>query len=130
MGHRTLHLEALLDTKLEGRWGEALALEYYKAQGYTPVGMNWRSRYGELDVIVKNREYIVFVEVKVRKSDKFAEAREFVDQRKQSRLRKTAELWLIQHETALQPRFDVIEIYAPDGPETKNPRLNLIENAF
>jgi putative endonuclease len=53
-----------------------------------------------------------------------------VGPRKRERLRRTAELWLAEHDTPLQPRFDVIEIYAPDGTQTKSPRINHIENAF
>lgn len=119
-----------MNTKLQGSWGEALALEFLRRKKYEAVAMGYRTRFGEIDVIVKNREYIVFAEVKVRKNDSFAEAREFVDRNKQARLRKTAELWLAHHETALQPRFDVIEIYAPNGTETKNPTINHLEDAF
>ena len=119
-----------MNTKQQGRWGEALALDYLLGKGYTAVGMGFRTRYGEIDVLVKDDEYIVFAEVKVRKNDSFAEAREFVDRGKQERLRKTASLWLTQHDTALQPRFDVIEIYAPYGAGTAKPRINHIENAF
>ena len=53
-----------------------------------------------------------------------------MDRRKQDRLRLTAELYLSQHPTRLQPRFDVIEIYAPQGADTKAPRVRHIENAF
>jgi putative endonuclease len=119
-----------MNTKLRGSWGEALALIYLKEKGYMPVAMGYRSRYGEIDLIVKNARYLVFAEVKVRKSDRFAEAREFVDYKKQARLRKTAEIWLTRNETPLQPRFDVIEIYAPDGTTTVSPKLNHIEDAF
>ncbi|SHH51325.1 putative endonuclease [Sporobacter termitidis DSM 10068] len=119
-----------MNTKIQGRWGEALALDYLRRKKYEAVGMGYRTRYGEIDLIVKNREFIVFAEVKLRKSDKFAQAREFVDRSKQERLRKTAALWLCEHETALQPRFDVIEIYAPYGTETRLPTINHIENAF
>ena len=58
------------------------------------------------------------------------EAREFVDYRKQERLRTTAAFYLAEHETALQPRFDVIEIYAPDGVATRAPVINHLEDAF
>jgi putative endonuclease len=119
-----------MNTKLQGSWGEALALDYLKGKKYIPVAMGYRSRYGEIDVIVKNASFVVFAEVKVRKNDKFAEAREFVDKNKQSRLRKTAQIWLIQHETTLQPRFDVIEVYAPLGTDTVKPTIIHIENAF
>ena len=53
-----------------------------------------------------------------------------VDARKQERIRATAALWLETHETALQPRFDVVEVYAPDGIHTKAPEIRLIEDAF
>lgn len=119
-----------MNTKLQGSWGEALALQYLKKHGYTAVSMGYRSRYGEIDIIVKDAQYIVFVEVKLRKSDSFAAAREFVDNNKQERLRKTALLWLSRYDTPLQPRFDVIEIYAPYGTDTKKPQLNHLENAF
>ena len=72
----------------------------------------------------------ILLEVKLRKSDAFGEAREFVDARKQERIRATAALWLETHETALQPRFDVVEVYAPDGMHTKAPEIRLIEDAF
>lgn len=119
-----------MNTRLQGSWGEALALDYLKKKTYVPVAMGYRSRWGEIDLIVKDAHFIVFVEVKVRKNDKFASAREFVDRNKQERLRKTAGIWLTQHETTLQPRFDVIEIYAPLGTDTVNPKLNHLEDAF
>lgn len=119
-----------MNTKLQGSWGEALAMKFLRKMKYTAVGMGYRTRFGEIDLIVKNREYIVFAEVKLRKNSRFAQAREFVDLKKQGRLRKTAQLWLVQNETELQPRFDVIEIYAPDGTQTKNPRIIHIEDAF
>ena len=50
--------------------------------------------------------------------------------RKQQRLRTTALLYLSQHETPLQPRFDVIEIYAPDGTQTRRPQITHMEDAF
>ena len=119
-----------MDTKLRGSWGEAMASAYLRRKKYTPVGMGYRTRFGEIDVIVKDHAYIVFVEVKVRKNSRYAEAREFVGPQKQERLRKTAAIWLSEHETQLQPRFDVIEIYAPDGSDTRSIQLNHIENAF
>ena len=71
-----------------------------------------------------------FAEVKLRRTAHFGAAREFVDLRKQERLRATASMFLEEHETALQPRFDVIEIYAPDGLQTRHPYLRQIEDAF
>ncbi|MBQ2153776.1 MAG: YraN family protein [Oscillospiraceae bacterium] len=116
--------------RLTGRWGEALAAEYYRKKHYELVALNYSCRYGEIDVIVRNRRFIVFVEVKLRKSEQFARAADYVDVAKQNRIRTTASLWLSLNETALQPRFDVVEIYAPEGMETRKPKINLIEDAF
>lgn len=115
---------------LSGAWGEALAAEYLKKKKYRILDAGYRSRFGEIDLVVCDKQYLVFVEVKTRKSDKFAQAREFVDLRKQNRLKTTAEIYLDQNPTKLQPRFDVIEIYAPEGCETRNPMINHMEDAF
>ena len=115
---------------LSGPWGEALAAEYLRKKGWRIEAMNYRTRLGEIDIIAENREYLVFAEVKLRKSAYFGAAREFVDARKQEKLRATASMWLEEHETSLQPRFDVIEIYAPDGMQTKCPQIRQIEDAF
>ena len=98
---------------LTGAWGEALAANYLQKKRYKVVATNYRSRFGEIDLIVSNRKYLVFVEVKLRKTDQFARAAEFVDRHKQDRIRTTAEIYLAEFPTDLQPRFDVIEIYAP-----------------
>lgn len=94
------------------------------------LAAGYRCRFGEIDLIAVKKEYICFVEVKLRRSDHFAYAREFVDRRKQERLRLTAEHYLQEHPSALQPRFDVAEVYAPQGISTKNPCINYLENAF
>lgn len=115
---------------LLGPWGEAQAADYLRRKGYTLVAANYRCRFGEIDLIVRNRRYLVFVEVKLRKSAEFAQAREFVDFRKQQRIRATASMYLSLYPTSLQPRFDVIEIYAPQGMETKKLTINHLEDAF
>ena len=115
---------------LSGAWGEALAAEYLRKKHYTLVAARYFCKFGEIDLVVKNRKYLVFVEVKLRKSDRFASAHEFVDRRKQDRIRTTAELYLSAFPTNLQPRFDVIEIYAPQGTDTPNPEIHHMEDAF
>lgn len=116
--------------KLIGAWGEALAAEYLQSCGYVVVSMGYRCRFGEVDIIVTDKKYIVFVEVKTRTSKHFAEAREFVTRHKIERLRRAAEMWLSAHETTRQPRFDVIEIYAPQGVDTTRPEITHLEDAF
>ena len=112
-----------------GRFGEEQAAKYLKKKKYTILGMNYSCRFGELDIIAENRDYIAFVEVKLRKSAAFARAREFVTAAKQQRCVTAAQLWLAANPTEKQPRFDVIEIYAPSG-EAGEISINHIENAF
>ena len=118
-----------MDTRSLGRFGERQAAAYLCRKGYRIIEMNFSCRAGEIDVIAENEKYLVFVEVKLRKNTNYGEAREFVTAAKQRRIIKTAQLWLYTHETEKQPRFDVIEVYAPDG-EHGRVTVNHIENAF
>lgn len=117
-------------SKLTGAWGEAIAAEYLRKKHYRIVASGFHSRFGEIDLIAKNRKYLVFVEVKLRKSSGFAQAMEFVDFRKREKLRTTASIYLSENPTNLQPRFDVIEIYAPEGTMTVSPEIYHMEDAF
>lgn len=119
------------EAKLLGRWGEALVADDLRKRGCTILASGYRSRFGEIDLIAADRRYLMFVEVKLRRDAAFAMGREAVDARKQTRLRTTAELWLAEHpEEARQPRFDVAEVYAPQGMGTEKPHIVYIENAF
>ena len=113
-----------------GAFGERKAANYLRLHGYRIIDTNCRYRQGEIDIIAQKRGYIVFVEVKLRKNNAFGEAREFVTAAKQKRVIMAAQLWLQSHETELQPRFDVIEIYAPYGERTLFPKINHLEDAF
>lgn len=117
-------------SKLSGAWGEALAAEYLRKKHYKIVAAGFHSRFGEIDLIAADRKYLVFVEVKLRKTADFAKAMEYVDGRKQDKIRITAEVYLSQNPTNLQPRFDVIEIYAPEGTATARPEIRHMEDAF
>ena len=113
-----------------GAWGEKLAASYLRKKHYKIIETGYRCRFGEIDIIASSGAYLVFVEVKLRKSDNFAQAMEFVDFRKQSRIITTASVYLAERPTNLQPRFDVIEIYAPQGLQTYSPTINHMEDAF
>ncbi len=113
-----------------GAFGERKAANYLRLHGYRIIDTNCRYRQGEIDIIARRRDYIVFVEVKLRKNSAYGEAREFVTPAKQKRVIMAAQLWLQAHETGLQPRFDVIEVYAPEGINSKKVTINHIENAF
>ena len=115
---------------LTGAWGESLAAEYLRKKHYQLIAAGYRSRFGEIDLIVADKKFLVFVEVKLRKSASYAMAKEYVNQAKQNRIRTTAEIYLAANPTVLQPRFDVIEIYAPEGMDTKKPVIHHLEDAF
>jgi putative endonuclease len=117
-------------TKSRGDLGETLALEYLTQRGYVALRRGYRTRYGEIDIIMRDGRYIVFVEVKLRASDEFAQAREFVSRSKQRKIKTTAMIWLASHDTELQPRFDVVEVYAREGVNAPPPQINHLEDAF
>lgn len=113
-----------------GQWGERLVAEDLRRRGWIVLDRNFRCRMGELDIVAKNERYLIFVEVKLRKSGQYGAACEAVTLSKQRRLRIAAELYLASHPTTLQPRFDVAEVYAPQGIHTESPDIYYIENAF
>ena len=120
----------MAQNNLSGAWGEALAAEFLRKKRYFILAAGYRCRFGEIDLIAKDRKYLVFVEVKLRKSANYAAAREYVDRKKQDRLRITASMYLSENPTNMPARFDVIEIYAPDGTRTSHPEIYHLEDAF
>jgi putative endonuclease len=119
-----------MDNRQRGKMGESIALEFLNKKNYAIVTTGFRSRFGEIDLIMKNKEFLVFVEVKTRKNASFAYAREYVNKKKQRKIIATANYWLMKRPTKLQPRFDVIEIYTEGSETAAGPEINHIENAF
>ena len=113
-----------------GQWGEEQVAEKLRQEGWIIAARNFRCRMGELDIVAENGEFLAFVEVKLRKNDAFGSACEAVTPAKQRKLRAAAQFYLIGHPTALQPRFDVAEVYASQGVHTETPDIYYIENAF
>ena len=118
------------DRRERGDWGEEKAARYLRRKGYRILDRNFSCRQGEIDIVAGKGGFVVFVEVKLRKSAAFAEAREFVTPRKQARILAAARLWLQAHPCEEQPRFDVIEVYAPDGIDRFRVRIEHLESAF
>lgn len=118
------------ESRTLGAWGEELAADWIRRQGGRVIAANFRCRFGEIDLICEEKGYLCFTEVKLRKSAAYGSAGAFVDFRKQNKLRATAQYYLSRHSTTFQPRFDVIEIYAPQGTQTISPLINHIEDAF
>jgi len=103
-----------------GRWGEARAAQYLIAKGYTVLDRNIRTPYGEIDLVVKDREVLVFVEVKTRRGRAFGNAEESITEKKLQHMIESAEAYLQEHlEHSGDWRIDVIAIHAPmkDMPE-------------
>lgn len=105
---------------------EETARQYLIAQGLTFVESNYRCRLGEIDLIMRDKDYWVFVEVKARASNNYGSALESITYNKQQKLLKTASLYLLTHQLQdkARVRFDVISI------EGTPPQLNWISNAF
>ena len=113
-----------------GQWGEEKATAFLQQNGYRILARNYRVRTGELDLVAENDSFLAFVEVKTRKNDRFDAACASVTLAKQRKLITAAEAWLLEFPTERQPRFDVVEIYAPQGITSEWIQINHIENAF
>lgn len=102
--------------KAVGNSGENTAVKFLKKNKYKIIETNYKLKVGEIDIICENKEYIVFVEVKTRRSDSMISGVYSVDRLKQNHILKTASAYLSGNETVKQPRFDIIEVeYLSDG---------------
>ncbi len=101
-----------------GRYGEDLAARYLTEQGLQVLDRNWRCPHGEIDLVARDGDCLVFCEVKTRRTERFGGAVEAVDRRKAARLRRLVAAWLQSHdERAARVRIDVIGILRPrQGP--------------
>jgi putative endonuclease len=106
-----------------GQLGEKLACDFLRKQGYKIIDQNYRTRGGEIDVIAKEGEMVVFVEVKTRISAEFGYPEEAIDARKQHKLAMTAEAYLAAHQLyEADYRIDAIGIEMERGGQLKNLR--------
>ena len=112
-----------LHKKVLGRKGERLVADYLKKQGCKILKTNYRTPFGEADIIVLDGEEIAFVEVKTRTSDSYGQPSEAVGKDKQQRYRRIAECYWLQTGEEPNARFDVAEVWA-DG------KIEYIKNAF
>ena len=113
-----------------GKLGENFAAEWLQKNGYSIIGMNYHTRFGEIDIIAKNDEFLAFVEVKTRSVNSIARPMEWVTPAKQKKIIISAESYLQENPTELQPRFDVIEIITASKNEFKVIEIQHYENAF
>ena len=114
-----------MNTKIKGRTGEDLACEYLKKKKFEIIERNFTTNVGEIDIVCANDGYIVFVEVKARRSTDYGAPSEAVNYHKQRKISQVASQYLTKYRKLHYPvRFDVIEVYM----DTKT--INHIENAF
>jgi putative endonuclease len=98
-----------------GHKGEEIAADYLKKKGYTVLHRNYTTPLGEADIIAKDNNTIVFVEVKARSSDTFGQPFEAVNHRKQEKLKKIALYYLKRHQIESPVRFDIVSIISRNG---------------
>ena len=109
-----------------GRLAEALALDLLSAKGLQLLTKNYHSRHGEIDLIMRDQQTLVFIEVRYRKNQSFGGALESIDHRKQNKLRLTASHYLQKHNSQENARFDVVVLSSLDD---KN-KIEWIKSAF
>lgn len=118
-----------MTTRGIGNAGEAEAARYLRKRGYVLLASQWRCRYGELDLVARDKRGVIcFVEVKLRSATTYGLPREFVDRRKQERLRSAAACYLSTHDLDAPARFDVAEVYTDERHRVI--RLEYLEDAF
>jgi len=111
-----------------GDWGEKLAADYLMKHGWKILARNFHSRYGEIDIIACNEDFISFVEVKTRRKHAMVSPMEAITPQKQHKMIMTSETWLLQHPSDLQPRFDAIGIEVE--PNDTVGKIQYLEDAF
>jgi putative endonuclease len=124
MKNRSANRESHLDL---GRKGERLAVRHLRRKGYRILKRNFHTRRGEIDIVARQGDQIVFVEVKTARGTSYGVPRDWVDPRKQARIIYAAVVYLaLQKIQDAECRFDVIAIEL----NRKRPRLTHVINAF
>jgi putative endonuclease len=110
-----------------GKTGEEIARDYLERQGYQILDTNFRTRFGEIDIVAREGDIFVFVEVKARRGISFGLPEEAVTFRKQNKIIRMG-LWYLRekHMEEVSWRIDVISIIMPLNRE---PKIKLIKNA-
>ncbi len=110
-----------------GKFGEDLARERLKDLGYRILKTNYRCSLGEVDLVARDGDVLVFVEIKTRKNESLGRIKEAVNRRKQTQLSKVALAYLKSNNLwGSKARFDVVAIRLVDGKK----EVEVIKNAF
>ncbi len=115
-----------------GNTGEEAAVKALKKHGYKIIERNYRTKMGEIDIIAKDGEYTVFVEVRLRKSNAFGTPADTIDKRKQQKIIKTAQMYAMKNDIYDTPmRFDAVLINAKiENNKLVDDNIEIIKNAF
>lgn len=117
------------DKQEKGRLGEDAVCALLIQRGHEILARNYHKRCGEIDIISRCGGFVVFTEVKSRKRGSMISGLEAVDHRKQVKMIRTADLWLSENDTGLQPRYDIAEVtLAGDVPRVA--AIDIFEDAF
>ncbi len=118
-----------MDKLGKGRLGEDAVCVRLQQRGHEILARNYHRRCGEVDIISKCGGFVVFTEVKARKQGSLISGLEAVDFRKQAKIIRTADLWLTDNDTGLQPRYDIAEVtLAGEPPRVAD--ITIYEDAF
>ena len=109
-----------------GKLGEELAVNYLIGKGYEILERNWHNIHKEVDIIAKDGQFLVFVEVKARRSNEYGEPDLAVTKRKQRMLIAAANAYITRNKLDVETRFDIISIIFKDGESL----IDHIEDAF
>ncbi len=115
-----------LGTRVKGRRAEVIAERYLIAKGYKLVAKNWLASFGEIDLIMKDKGWLVFVEVKSKRGQGFGGPEGLITLAKKSRIRRLSESYMVENEITGKPvRIDVVTV-----DFAGQPIINHYENAF
>ncbi len=97
-----------------GQTGEEIAAEYLTSKGFEILASNWRYNHKEIDLIARDGDYLVIVEVKTRTSDGWENPREAITNKKIRFLVDAAEAYIMQNDVMMETRFDIVTLI-PSG---------------
>lgn len=116
-----------MNRRRDGAEGEAIAVRYLEKLGYSILLQNYRYGRGEIDLVAWEGGELVFIEVKMRRSERLGEPEEAVTPAKQRQIKKVAEGYYYEHQIEKQVcRFDIVAITVRDG----EPQIRLLRDAF
>ncbi len=113
-----------------GHYFEKKVAELLEKQECIVTAMNYRSKYGEIDIVAETKNYLLFIEVKMRKENSVVSPAQAVDKNKQRRIILTALDYIRRAHTDLQPRFDVAQVVERTENGKKRYGVYYIKNAF